>query len=29
VILEFVKGIGSCRIVGSAFHKSTNAKVER
>ena len=25
----FVKGIGSCLIVGSAYHKNTNTKVER
>ena len=25
----FVKGWGSCLIVGSAYHKNTNAKVER
>jgi hypothetical protein len=25
----FVKGMGSCLIVGSAYHKNTNAKVER
>ncbi len=27
--LAFVKGWGSCLIVGSAHHKNTNAKVER
>jgi hypothetical protein len=25
----FAKGMGSCLIVGSAYHKNTNAKVER
>ena len=25
----FVKNMGSCLIVGSAYHKNTNAKVER
>ena len=29
VFRAFVKGMGSCLIVGSAYHKNTNAKVER
>ena len=29
VFRAFVKSIGSCLIVGSAYHKNTNAKVER
>ncbi len=29
VYCAFVKGWGSCLIVGSAYHKNTNAKVER
>ena len=29
VFRAFVKGWGSCLIVGSAYHKNTNAKVER
>jgi hypothetical protein len=29
VFCAFVKGMGSCLIVGSAYHKNTNAKVER
>ena len=29
VFWAFVKGMGSCLIVGSAYHKNTNAKVER
>ena len=29
VFLAFAKGMGSCLIVGSAYHKNTNAKVER
>ena len=29
VFLAFVKGMGSCLIVGSAYYKNTNAKVER
>jgi hypothetical protein len=29
VFQAFVKGMGSCLIVGSAYHKNTNAKVER
>ena len=29
VFRAFVKSMGSCLIVGSAYHKNTNAKVER
>jgi len=29
VFRAFAKGMGSCLIVGSAYHKNTNAKVER
>ena len=29
VFRAFVRGMGSCLIVGSAYHKNTNAKVER
>ncbi len=29
VFWAFAKGMGSCLIVGSAYHKNTNAKVER
>ena len=29
VFHAFVKSMGSCLIVGSAYHKNTNAKVER
>ena len=29
VFRAFVKGMGSCLIVGSAYHTNTNAKVER
>jgi hypothetical protein len=29
VFRAFVKSTGSCLIVGSAYHKNTNAKVER
>jgi hypothetical protein len=29
VFRAFAKGMGSCFIVGSAYHKNTNAKVER
>ncbi len=29
VFLAFVKGMGSCLIVGSAYHENTNAKVKR
>ncbi len=28
-VIRVVKGIGSSLIVGSAYHKNTNAKVER
>jgi len=29
VFRAFAKGMSSCLIVGSAYHKNTNAKVER
>jgi hypothetical protein len=29
VFRAFAKGMGSCLIVGLAYHKNTNAKVER
>jgi hypothetical protein len=29
VFRAFVKSMGSCLIVGSTYHKNTNAKVER
>ena len=29
VFQSFVKSMGTCLIVGSAYHKNTNAKVER
>ncbi len=29
VFQAFIKSMGSCLIVGSAYHKNTNAKVER
>ena len=29
VFRAFVKSMGSCLVVGSAYHKNTNAKVER
>ena len=29
VFRAFAKGMGSCLIIGSAYHKNTNAKVER
>ena len=29
VFRAFVKGMGTCLIVGSVYHKNTNAKVER
>ena len=29
VFLAFVKGMGECLIVGSAYHRNTNARMER